>query len=101
MSRIELDAESTRVIATVFQNKIKQKIVKLLLDEKKPIYHNQICKRVGGSKSTVHRHLVELINARILIPEPGYKSSKKKKLVELYSVNKEYLSLLQSCKTLL
>jgi len=105
MSSEELTKEeSVRIIAGIFPNETRKQIIRLLLgdNESMMMYHNEICEKLAGhSKSTVHRHLIEMEMLGILDSKPDFKSSSDKKLVVFYSINKKYLNVIRRYEELL
>jgi len=91
--------EEVRMIAAIFPNDTRKAIIRLLLGETEPVkmYHNEICEAMGGSKSTVHKHLTALTEIEgILNTKPGFKSSSEKQLVKFYYIKEKYARALRN-----
>jgi len=95
-----LTRDDAEAIATIFQEPARRKIVRILLDKNRPLYHNEIHSILKGSKSTTHTHLAELEIKGVLLCKEGFKSSSKI-LVDYYWINPKFLPLLKKFEELL
>lgn len=98
---VDIPAKHMETIRDVLGNQKKGEVIKLLLDEE-GLHFNEICRRVGGSKTTVSRVLTELTDlAGVLENEMGRVKDKQYRHVVKYRISEEYQDIFGKLRNLL
>ncbi|GAJ12357.1 unnamed protein product, partial [marine sediment metagenome] len=58
-------------------------------------YFNEICNKIGGSKSTINQYLTELLQSGLVLIEPGFKTHSKTTCVKYFKINEDHVDLLK------
>jgi len=75
--------------------KTKREMLRFISSSPDGKYFNEICKKIGGSKSTVNQYLNELEQSGLVKTEPGFRSRSKTILVKYFKINEDHAGLLK------
>jgi predicted transcriptional regulator len=87
------------MLSQIIEDETKKRIVQFILSRNpKGRYHNEICGFIGGSKTSVHKRLVELELSGLVKSKPGIYEARP---VRLYYIDEEELKILHTYPDLL
>lgn len=105
--KIAFTPEELNFVVKIISDRTKRRIIRALLghSETHPMYHNEIFRAIGGSKSTMGNALLELVSDGILktewMPLDTGAEVNPQRLVKVFRIKKEHQKLFERCRALL